>query len=99
MLRKVRKIKQMELFRLGESFMMASCDDMSINLTNVYTLNQTAAFLWDSIGASFIDISQIAKLMHERFDASVSVITKDISDHCEIWRGMGLIEIVGDSKR
>lgn len=75
--------------------MMAACDDASddcINLTRVYTLNYTAACLWQLFGEQEVEIELLSRLMYERFDESLDKISNDVVIQLSDWETMGLIE-------
>lgn len=88
----VRKKKEMRIYQLGSRFMMAECDQKCINLTRVYTLNSTAAYLWQLFGDQDIEIKSLSGLMYERFDANLARITEDVIRQLKEWKAMGLVE-------
>ena len=47
----------LKLRQVGSRHMLVDVCSDNINLTNVYTLNETAAFLWDSLADTDFNVS------------------------------------------
>lgn len=66
------------------------CSD-NINLTNVYTLNETAAFLWDSLADTDFNVATLATLLIGEYDVELDRAMADSRSLVDLWLKHGLI--------
>ena len=86
------KIKALILRKIGQRFMLVESDGKEMNMTNVYSMNSTAAWLWRRIDNPCNNIEEIAKAMCEEYDVDLHTAIGDITQQLTQWHDMGLIK-------
>lgn len=80
------------LRHLGSHYMIVdSCSDTA-NLTNVYVLNATAAFLWESMKGKEFTAAELVQLLYENYEVSMERATEDVASLLEVWQRYHLTE-------
>ncbi len=88
----IEKLKSLTLKKIGRSFMLVENDGRELNMTNVYSMNSTAAWLWNQIDTPFDSVEAIAEDMCGEFDIDLPTAVKDITSQLALWRELGLIK-------
>lgn len=79
------------LRRIGGKYVIVREVDGSANLTDVITLNETAAGLWERFeGTEFTEEEMVEWLCGE-YDVEVSVASADVRDLLEKWKEYGML--------
>ena len=86
------KQKTLTLKKIGQSFMLVESDGKELNMTNVYSMNSTAAWLWMYIDTPCNAIEGIAAAMCEEYDVDLTTAIGDITRQIAQWREMSLIK-------
>jgi hypothetical protein len=60
------------------------------SMDNLYTLNETGAFIWQALDGSR-SLAEISKMLEERYDASAEMIQADM---LEIVSGLSKVELI-----
>lgn len=60
------------------------------DLTEVYNLNDTAAFLWEKIGTADIDVNLMSQWLCDEYDVTPEQAEKDCKYLLGQWEQMGL---------
>lgn len=63
----------------------------SVNLTNVFTLNTTAARLWQLAGDSDFTVEELAVQLCEEFDVDWETALRDVQRQVDEWKAFGLL--------
>lgn len=87
-----KKLKKLTLKNIGRSYMLVESNGEDVNMTNVYSMNDTAAWLWKHIDTSDGNIEEIAAAMCEEYDVDSATAMADITQQFSQWREMKLIE-------
>lgn len=89
------KIKSgLKLREVGNMYMIVEADARQVNLTNVYTLNATAADIWKYAATAEFSLAQLATYMSEEYDIDYDSALKDVTEVVEQWLKAGLV--IGD---
>ncbi len=62
------------------------------NLSNVYTLNGTAAYLWQEIGNEEFSIDRIVSLLCDKYEVDTEMAETDARSLLVEWEKLGLID-------
>lgn len=82
----------LKLRKIGSKYMVVKSSDTQVNLTDVYSLNETAAFLWQAVGTEdFTTDDMVAVLCHE-YDVSQEQARADVEYLLKSWKEFGLLE-------
>lgn len=80
------------LRRIGRKYMIVEQVDGCINLTNVYTMNHTAARLWKAVCSEHRHSAEtLAQLLCREYGVEYTRALGDVTLQLEEWRMMGLI--------
>lgn len=88
----IRKLKQLTLRKIGGNYMLVKVVNNEVNMTNVYSMNATAAWIWRNIDKPYEDIGKIAEQMCMVYDVDHTTAIADIEMQLKQWRELGLIE-------
>lgn len=81
-----------KLQKIGSMHMLVNIgDDKGQDLTEVYNLNDTAAFLWEKIGTGEFDIPTLAEWLCEEYEVPHEQAEKDSRELASQWERLGLI--------
>lgn len=85
------KLKQLTLKKVGKNYMLVEVADNEVNMTNVYSMNSTAAWLWEHLDISEQQIADIADKMCSEYEVDRETVLTDIMTQLQQWKEMGLI--------
>lgn len=63
-----------------------------VDYANVYTLNASAAFIWQAMEGREFDVEDIVDVLCEEFDVEHEMARQDVVVQIGEWREFGLIE-------
>lgn len=79
------------LRKIGSRYMIVEVSQEAMNLTNVYTMNETAAWLWKGIGNDeFTEEVLVARLLEE-YEVTEEQAKADVHSLVEEWVKLGLV--------
>lgn len=87
----MRLKRELQLRRIGSRHMIVNAGD-TVNLTNVFTLNRTAARLWEVAEGKDFTAETLASLLHDVYEVDEKTLLEDIERQLDEWATFGLIE-------
>lgn len=83
----------LKLREVADRYMLVDVSDSDANITDVYTLNSTAAFVWRAAASAPCVPSpqQLADMLCADYDVDPEVALADVSRLLLVWRESGLI--------
>lgn len=82
----------MKLRNIGRKHLLVEACNDCVNMTDVYSLNDTAAQLWLYMSSGTTDTNQLAQRMSEVFDVEPSIAAADINRQIDEWDRLGLLQ-------
>ena len=79
------------LRQIGRSYMVVELSKGEANLTNVYTLNETAAWLWKEFAVTDFTEEQLVERLCEEYEVSREKASEDVALLVADWKKMGLV--------
>lgn len=73
----------------GES-MLVNTSKRAVDLTTVYSLSETAAWLWKKIGDAEFDEDMLAQWVFDEYDIDMFSASKDVKDLLAQWKRFGI---------
>ena len=64
----------------------------AINMSSLITLNDTAAYLWESVQGKEFDADKLAALLLDKYEVEESVAKADAAKIAAKWAELGLVE-------
>ena len=87
----MRLNRDVKLRQIGSHFMIGKSDTNRINLTDVFTLNGTAACLWRRIGEDDFTPELLAGWLEEEYDVDRDAALRDVMELLDEWTRYGLV--------
>ena len=88
----IRPKKGLKLRKIGKQYMIVEANAEHINMSDVYSLNQTAALLWERIEAGSYTPDELAAWLCSLYDITSDVILQDVERQLTEWKRFGLID-------
>ena len=86
------RIKENLVLRhIGSEYIIIVSDNNSVDLTEVYSLNETSAWIWNQLEGKNFTIEEVVELIQEHYDVDQVTATNDVLAIMEIFRTGGLI--------
>lgn len=82
----------LRLHRIGNKYMIVETVDGCVNLTNVYSMNETAAWLWEAVGKGEDRTpGKLAESLCKVYKVEYDRALRDVEHQLEEWEKMGLL--------
>ena len=82
---------QLKLRKMGSVYMLVDALASEVNLTNVYTLNSTAAQIWQQVGEGELVMEQLAEFVCQEYEVEYDQALEDVKALVEEWQRLGLV--------
>lgn len=79
------------LRKIGSRYMIVETADRQVNLTNVFTLNETAAGLWERLTDGVCTPEALAGWLCSAFRVDKETALADVHKQLEEWKEYGLV--------
>ena len=90
---KIRNRHNIRLRKMGSRYMIVNPSSSAINMTDVYTLNESAAFLMRKcLDSESFEIADLASWLMEEYDVAPELATADATATAEEWLRLELAE-------
>ena len=83
----------LKLRKVGSKYMVVDNHTGQINMVNVYTLNETAATLWQEMSQREFSLADMANTLCERYDISIEQATNDATTLLNEWERFELLQV------
>ena len=82
----------LKLRKVGRNYMVVELSEEKVNLTNVYTMNETAAWLWNEFLTVDFTQEEMVKRLLDAYEVSEEQATRDVNALVSEWSKFGLIQ-------
>lgn len=90
---KITPKPNLTLRRIGNKYMIVEASESCVNLTNVYSMNETAARLWEAINKGDNRTpAELAEDLCVAYRVDYDRALRDIELQMEEWKKMGLLD-------
>ncbi|WP_118195431.1 PqqD family protein [Albibacterium indicum] len=79
------------LRHLGDDHVIVDPGQEMVDMSKVYTLNETAAFLWNELHGKDFSEADIVKLLMENYDVDIELAEKDTKQLLTDFKKQGLL--------
>ena len=87
----IRPKKSLQLRKIQNQYMIVEVSAENVNMSNVYSMNQTAADLWEVISAEERTVEELIEWLCSNYDVEADVAQSDVESLLAEWREFGLI--------
>ena len=88
----MKRRTNLTLRRMGRRYMMVNAASAVQDTADVYTLNETAARLWEQLGDDEISLPSLASWLAEEYGIAYDDALSDVTTQVKEWQEFGLIE-------
>ena len=88
----MKRRTNLTLRRMGRRYMMVNAASAAQDTADVYTLNETAARLWERLGDDDISLPSLASWLAGDYGIAYADALADVTTQVQEWREFGLIE-------
>lgn len=79
------------LIKIGSHYMIVDACAEGANLTNVYELNSSAAWLWEELGEREFTREDMVGMLCRQYEVSEDLARKDVEHLLDVWRSYRLL--------
>lgn len=87
----VRPKKSLQLRKIQNQYMIVEASAGNVNMSNVYSLNKTAADLWEVINTQERTVEELVEWLCLNYAVEKDVAQMDIERQLAEWREFGLV--------
>lgn len=88
----MKRRTKLTLRRMGRRYMMVNAASAAQDTADVYTLNETAARLWEQAGDDEISLPSLASWLADEYGIAYDDALADVTTQVKEWQEFGLIE-------
>lgn len=88
----MKRRTNLTLRRMGRRYMMVNAASAVQDTADVYTLNETAARLWEQLGDDEISLPSLASWLADEYGIAYDNALADVTTQVKDWQEFGLIE-------
>ena len=88
----MKRRTNLTLRRMGRRYMMVNAASAVQDTADVYTLNETAARLWEQLGDDEISLPSLASWLADEYGIAYDDALADVTTQVKDWQEFGLIE-------
>ena len=81
----------LKLRKIGRQHIIVKASDGNVNMGNVYTLNRTAAELWEQLEKGNNTVEGLAEWLCRRYGVENAAARHDVEKQLADWEGFGLV--------
>ncbi len=75
----------------GEKIIVAEGKE-NIDFSNIISMNESSAYLWESVGMDDFTENDLVRLLTERYEVEEKTASDDIAMLIESWKKAGILE-------
>lgn len=83
--------KGLMLRKIGRQYMIVEASSENVNMSNVYSLNSTAAGLWEQMAAGLHTPAELADWLCAEYGIERETAIRDVGRQLDEWESFGLI--------
>lgn len=81
----------LSLRKIGSKFMIVRVEEGTLNMTEVFSLNETAAALWQYAKDRDFSVEELVDWVCETYDVQDDVARRDVLRQLKEWKEYGLL--------
>ena len=84
--------KDLVLREVGGEYMIVNPFSDTIDMTQVYSLNETAAWLWQQMEGKEFTVADMVAVLQEEYEVDEETATADLTELIQQWIAAGLAQ-------
>ena len=86
----MKTVEGFTLRSLAKEYIITAEDERNININKLISLNESAAYLWESVNGKEFDADTLADLLVERYEVDRETALRDSEAIIEKWKEAGI---------
>lgn len=82
----------LKLRKIGKKYMIVDVSSSDVDFTSVYSLNESAAFLWERIGNREFEEAELIDWLCSNYDVDREMAMTDVRRIISLWKTHGLVK-------
>lgn len=87
----IRPKKGLLLRKVGRQYMIVEANEQDVNMSDVYSLNLTAARMWECLAQGDCTKTALVDRLCQDFDTDQATARRDVERQLDEWKAFGLI--------
>ncbi len=87
----IRPKKGLLLRKVGRQYMIVEANEQDVNMSDVYSLNLTAARMWECLAQGDCTKAELVDRLCQDFDTDQATARRDVERQLDEWKAFGLI--------
>lgn len=87
----MRSKQGLQLRKIGKQYMIVEACSDNVNMSNVYSLNKTAAWMWQQLESADLTADELADRLCETYAVDKTAALRDVEQQLAEWQSYGLI--------
>lgn len=87
----IKPVAGLRLRKIGNQYMIVKVCSDNVNMSHVFSLNETAAQLWEQLTASATTPAGLAQWLCASYQVDEATALQDVNRQLEEWQKFGLI--------
>ena len=83
--------KGLSLRKIGKQYLIVDTEHARVNFSRVFTLNETAAWLWEKIGDRPFTPEQLTEWLCQSYEVETETARRDVEQLLDEWKKGGLL--------
>ena len=83
----------LKLRKIGQQYVIVKACEGNVNMSNVYSLNKTAAELWEQLEKGNSTVEGLVEWLCSTYEVEKSTALHDVEKQVTEWQGFGLIAL------
>ena len=88
----MKQVSNLILRKIGKQYMIVNANSGVVNMTDVFTLNHTAAQIWEYIEGKDFTSEELVDWLCDNYEVDRQTAETDINRQLEDWKKFGLIK-------
>lgn len=84
--------KDLVLREMGGEYMIVNPFSDTVDMTQVYSLNETAAWLWQQMEGKEFTLADLANVLQEEYEVDEATAIADLTELTQQWIAAGLAQ-------
>ena len=89
----IRPRKRLMLRKIKSQYMIVDACAENMNISNVYSLNECAAEMWQQICSRDYTAEELAQWLCSHYDVDYDIALQDVEQQISEWEGFGMLDV------
>ncbi len=87
----MKRNPSLQLRKIGSKYMIVNADTREVNMTDVYTLNETSARIWQFVDHRDFTLDEVVEWLCDEYEVSPELARQDLEALFADWKAFGML--------